>query len=400
MGALGGAEQVIIKKRRRRARDEHHGGAWKIAFADFAVSMMAFFLVLWLSASTTVEEQRAISGYFENPTGFDSGGSKFVIDMGGAAKQLQAGDSESTELEDDNTHRLSQQEIEHIIDAQMVAKMAKAIERKKFDVLLDKLKSRIEKDPNLRPYRDQIILSVTDDGLQIQIVDRESTAMFDSGSSQLKMYTRDLIKALSATIDSVPNRISISGHTDAVAFQGRDDFSNWELSAQRANAARRTLVDGGFPSKKIAEVVGHASSVLFDQKNPSSARNRRISILVMSDNTEEAKRRALGTGANEIDSEKSKAVNSDPLEFQFQDGEKVSGDVFGREAETVDADKEESFSESIDFDDQDAGKKFTTEKSEFRRGWNKIIPRSKSKKRPLPANPSSQDASKTEDEVF
>lgn len=390
MGALGDTEPVIIKKRRRRARDEHHGGAWKIAFADFAVSMMAFFLVLWLSASTTVEEQRAISGYFENPTGFDSGGSKFVIDMGGAAKQLQAGDSESTEQEDDSAHRMSPKEVENIIDAQMVAQMAKAIERKRFDVLLDKLKSRIEKDPNLRPYRDQILLSVTDDGLQIQIVDRETTAMFDSGSSQLKMYTRDLIKALSATIDSVPNRISISGHTDAVAFQGRDDFSNWELSAQRANAARRTLVAGGFPSKKIAEVVGHASSVLFDKKNPSSARNRRISILVMSDNTDEAKRRALGVGGNDSNSGGSKAVDSGPLEFQFQGDEKVSGDVFGREVEAVDADES----------DEDSDNKFTTEKSEFRRGWNKIIPRSKPKKPPVPPSSSPRNTSKTEDEVF
>ncbi|PCJ12823.1 MAG: motility protein MotB [Gammaproteobacteria bacterium] len=387
MGALGDAEPIIIKKRGRRSRNEHHGGAWKIAFADFAVSMMAFFLVLWLSASTTVEEQRAISGYFENPTGFERGGSKFVIDMGGAAKQLQAGDSDSTEL-NSNARRMSREEVENVIDAQTVEQLARDMERKRFDVLLSKLKMRIEKDSNLRPYRDQIILSVTDDGLQIQIVDRESTAMFDSGSSQLKLYTRDLIKALSATIDSVPNRISISGHTDAVAFQGRDDFSNWELSAERANAARRTLVAGGYPSGKISEVVGHASSVLFDKKNPSSARNRRISILVMSGDTDEAKRRASESGVNKVKAPTVPDVDEARLPDSF--------DVAGEEESTA-AD------ESYDIERRETGKTFTIEKSEFRRGWNKIIPRSKaneSSRKQRASEPAVAPEGTAEDEVF
>lgn len=362
MSALGDAEPIIIKKRGRRARDEHHGGGgWKVAFADFAVSMMAFFLVLWLSASTTVEEQRAISGYFEDPTAFEEGGSRIVIDMGGSAKESSSADSDTVELEEKIIHRLNKKEIERVIDAKKVAEIAKEMERKKFDALLDKLKSRIEKDPNLRPYRDQILLNVTDDGLQIQIIDRETTAMFDSGSSQIKRYTQELIKALSATINSVPNRISISGHTDAVAFQGRENFSNWELSAERANAARRTLVEGGYPSSKIAEVVGHASSVLFNKKNPSSARNRRISILVMSDDTEEAKRRALGKNEEQLAQEEEAAL-------------KARRDAAKAAAQTID-----SSSESAGFEvgNEAQAKKFTTEKSEFRRGWNKIIPRSK-----------------------
>jgi len=132
----------------------------------------------------------------------------------------------------------------------------------------------------LSEYKDQILMSLTPDGLLIQIVDKESRPMFDLGSSRLKPYIYVILKGIASLINSVPNKISVSGHTDALSFQTMQNFTNWELSAERANAARRALVQNGMSEEKVAEIVGLASSRLLDKKNPTNPINRRISILV------------------------------------------------------------------------------------------------------------------------
>jgi chemotaxis protein MotB len=270
-------KQPIIIKKVFHGGHGHHGGAWKVAFADFVTAMMAFFMLMWLMGSTTKEERAAISEYFDNPSMTagasrtptsssvqgPGGASTSVIDLGGAL-----------EIPKEEQEKIKQQQEEQK-------------EKERLDELMESLKKAIEKSQALQPFKDQLLLDITPEGLRIQIVDKENRPMFDSGSAALKSYTYDILHELSRFINEVPNRISISGHTDAMPFR-RENYGNWELSADRANAARRVLADNGVPEEKIGRVVGLSSSTLFDKVNPNSPINRRIAIIVMNKRTEEA----------------------------------------------------------------------------------------------------------------
>jgi len=259
--------QPIIVKRVKKVAGGHHGGAWKIAFADFATAMMAFFLVMWLMSSATPEQKKLISGYFQDPIGFTESASPHVIDLGGTPTP--------------SPDRTLNPELEPAqSEAQIDAQQAE-IERERLELLLQELQNKVDENPELQKFKDQILFEITQDGLRIQIMDAENRPMFALGSAQLQPYFEDILLALVDTIAAVPNKISISGHTDAKPFSGRGDFGNWELSASRANAARRTLVYGGYPEEQIARVVGYASSALFDRKDPFNPVNRRIDILVL-----------------------------------------------------------------------------------------------------------------------
>ncbi|MBA56557.1 MAG: motility protein MotB [Pseudomonadales bacterium] len=274
-------DKPVIVRRVKKVQRGHHGGAWKVAFADFATAMMAFFLVLWLLEATSEEEKAAISGYFSDPTAFTEGGSPYVIDLGGGLKDDQYSGESNVETPDTKI-----QDKGIVLTEDTVQDLAARIESRKFQELKKTLETRIEQDPTLRKYRDQIIMDVTKDGLQIQIVDAKSRPMFDSGSDEIKPYMNEILHALAGTISSVPNGLSITGHTDAEAFTERSDYSNWELSADRANAARRALLKNGVGEKQMAQVVGLASSMLYDKDDPKNPINRRISILVMSERSE------------------------------------------------------------------------------------------------------------------
>jgi chemotaxis protein MotB len=258
--------QTIIVKRVKKRGHGHHGGAWKVALADFVTAMMAFFLLLWLLASTTKEQRAGISEYFAPTipgasTGF--GASDSPIDLGGSQQIVQDQDSE------DETAK------------QTAAETEAAQEKQRLESLLEELKKAIEQSQALKPFKDQLLLDITPEGLRIQIVDKENRPMFDSGSAELKPYTKQILHELAKTINTVPNRLSLTGHTDAAPFVGRLAYSNWELSADRANASRRELILGGLADAKIAKVVGLASMVPFDKGNPFSPINRRIAIIVM-----------------------------------------------------------------------------------------------------------------------
>ncbi len=274
-------KQPIIVKKVFHGGHGHHGGAWKVAFADFAVAMMAFFMLLWLMGSTTTEERAAISEYFDNPSmseGISSspapssvqgpgGASTSLITLGGAMELNKEKEKEKEKKTEE------EREIEK--------------EKVKFDGLMESLREAIEKSEALEPFKDQLLIDITAEGLRIQIVDKENRPMFDSGGARLKHYTYDILKELSYFMSAVPNRISISGHTDASRFQ-RENYGNWELSADRANAARRVLTDNGVTEKKIGRVVGLASSIPFDKAHPQDPVNRRISIIILNKKTEEA----------------------------------------------------------------------------------------------------------------
>lgn len=266
--------QPIIVKRVKKSAAGHHGGAWKIAFADFATAMMAFFLVMWLMSSATPEQKRAISGYFQDPIGFTESASPHVIDLGGTP--TPAPDRTLNDVIDP-----AAKQTEASLDAEQVETLSEQLERERLELLLQELQNKVDENPDLTRFKDQILFEITQDGLRIQIMDAANRPMFALGSAQLQPYFEDILLAMADTIRAVPNKISVSGHTDAKPYSGRGDFGNWELSAGRANAARRTLVAGGYPEDQIARVVGYASSALFDRNDPLNPVNRRIDILVL-----------------------------------------------------------------------------------------------------------------------
>lgn len=274
---MSASEQPIIVKRVSRRAGGHHSGSWKIAFADFAIAMMAFFLVMWLVTVATPEQLKMVSQYFKDPINFD-GGSPHPIDLGGSP--IPAPQRTLNELTVDSEPRpeMPAPEVEQAPDI---------VELRELDLLLQELQNKIETEPVLQRFREQILMEFTMEGLRIQIVDAENRPMFASGSPDLQPYFEDILLALSDTIAKSPKKISISGHTDAMPFIGRPDYGNWELSAQRANAARRTLEVAGYPKDQIARVVGYADSALFDASNPLNPINRRIDIVVMNRRAEQ-----------------------------------------------------------------------------------------------------------------
>ncbi|WP_397450194.1 flagellar motor protein MotB [Pseudomonas sp. NA-150] len=266
--------QPIIVKRVKRYAAGHHGGAWKIAFADFATAMMAFFLVLWLMSSATPQQKIAIAGYFKDPIGFSESGTPYIIDLGGSPA-LAPDKTLNPEIK-------SEPQPDKIkVDTDQVETLAEQVEQERLEMLLQELQTKVDENPQLKKFKDQISFEITQDGLRIQIMDAENRPMFDLGSARLKPYFEDILLAMADTIKAVPNKISISGHTDATPYAGTGEFGNWELSANRANAARRALVAGGYPDPQVARVVGYASSSLYDKEHPQSPINRRIDIIVL-----------------------------------------------------------------------------------------------------------------------
>ena len=290
---------IIVKK--KITAGGHHGGAWKVAYADFVTAMMAFFMVMWLVASVSKEQRAAMFEYFKNPSmeqgqsvkaapgqAGPGGASTSVIDLGGGM------DAPPTM----NTPDQGMSETPANITEDEARKVAREAEKQQLTTLMDELKEAIDKSVAMEPFKDQLLLDITPEGLRIQIVDKQNRPMFDLGKSQLKDYTAQILKEVAKYLNTVPNRISLSGHTDSNAFGVTRNYSNWELSADRANAARRALLEGGLEQAKIARVVGLASSVLFDRQNPYNPINRRISIIVM---TKSAEATALSTDAPDVE---------------------------------------------------------------------------------------------------
>ncbi|WP_313952673.1 flagellar motor protein MotB [Accumulibacter sp.] len=280
----------IVIKRIKKVAGGHHGGAWKIAYADFVTAMMAFFLLMWLLGSTASGDLQGIADYFQNPLkiaaqgGSGTGDSSSVLKGGGkdltrSAGQVKRGDtdakSSAVNLKETNAEQAR-----------------KAFEERE-KVVLGELKKNIEQlidsNPALSQFKRQLLIDVTSEGLRIQIVDEQNRPMFDTSSADLKPYTRVILHEIGKALNAVPNKLSLSGHTDAARFSGGEKgFSNWELSANRANASRRELISGGMDENKVLRVVGLASTVLFDKNDPLSSINRRISIIVLNKKAEES----------------------------------------------------------------------------------------------------------------
>lgn len=278
------ARPIIIKRIKKAGHAGHHGGAWKIAYADFVTAMMAFFLLMWLLGSTSQGDLKGISDYFNTPLkvalagGSGSGDSSSVLRGGGkdlsrSNGQVKNGDTLPTRK---------------TINFQAAKAEVARHEAVKLGTLKDRLAGALSDNPKLAAYRDQIRLDITSEGLLIQIVDEQNRPMFDTGRAALKDHTREILREIGRLLNEVQNKISLSGHTDATPYaSGEKFYSNWELSADRANASRRELVAAGMDDAKIMRVVGLAASAPFQRDDPLHPTNRRISILVMNKQTEE-----------------------------------------------------------------------------------------------------------------
>ncbi len=263
----------IIIKRVKKGGHAFHGGSWKVAFADFATAMMAFFLLLWLMGNTTKEEKEAISGYFNDPSGqqLKTGSSPSVIGDGGANVAV---------IEIKHVKPETAEPKKELTDEDII-KLAEEKEIEKLNILKYELEKLVENSDVFSQFKEQVIIDITPTGLRIQIVDKDNRPMFDSGSADLKYYSKTILRGLAGVLKQVPNKLSITGHTDALPYVERENYGNWELSSDRANAARRELQHGGVAEKNIARVEGFSSSILFDKNKPHSPINRRIAIIVL-----------------------------------------------------------------------------------------------------------------------
>jgi len=246
------SEQPIIIKKIKKGGG-HHGGAWKVAYADFVTAMMALFIVLWiLSAGEDVKQ--AVAGYFKDPVGFQSGGGKLI----NTNPQLN--------LLDENI--LREREL-------------KEMQRKKFEKMQHEIMNQLSDNESLSFLLDQVKFEMTDEGLRIEMIDSSKDVFFRLGSSQLKNEAAIILNKIGSEINKLPNKVAIEGHTDIRPFNhGSLEYTNYELSADRANSARRALLKGGLDESQIEEIRGYAANRLRDQDDPYNLVNRRISIVI------------------------------------------------------------------------------------------------------------------------
>jgi len=279
-------KKPIVVKRIKKVAGMAHGGAWKIAYADFVTAMMAFFLLMWLLGSTAKGDLQGISEYFKTPLkvallgGEGAGDATSIIKGGGDNITKSAGQVSLADA----------QQVAKIEDVQKeIARMERIKEVEKLKQLKQNIEKAIESNPSLKKFKNQILLDMTTEGLRIQIVDEKNRPMFQLGSAQLEPYTREILHEIGRMLNEVPNKVSLSGHTDAALYGGGNKgYSNWELSSDRANASRRELIAGGMDAEKIVRVVGLSSAVLFVKEEPLNPMNRRISMIVMNKRAEEA----------------------------------------------------------------------------------------------------------------
>lgn len=316
-------QTIIIKKVKKRGHPPHHGGAWKVAYADFVTAMMAFFLLLWLLNATTEEQKSGISDYFApasvSRTTGGSGGVLGGLSMStdgnkkgqgaplSVAVPLPTAEDPPETNEDENDpldpSRPSGPDAEgdatgnamgdaagnakidpKNLSEEETKKLLAEREEKMFRDAEAALRESIGKIPELRGFVDSLQIDHTPQGLRIQIHDQERTSMFPLGSALMYSHTRQLLQQVVKAIIKLPNKISLTGHTDATPYSRTSSYTNWELSTDRALASRRAMVRAGLPAERITRVVGKAANEPLKADDPHSPINRRISIVLLREN--------------------------------------------------------------------------------------------------------------------
>jgi chemotaxis protein MotB len=287
---------LIVIKRIRRGGAGHHGGAWKIAYADFVTAMMAFFLLMWLLGSTSKGDLQGIAEYFKNPMKVSmSGGSG----SGDTTSVIQGGGRDLTRKDGHVQHGETQSQRKAASTKAAEAEVARQ-DAERLSELKRRIETAIDASPGMKPFKEQLRLDLTSEGLRIQILDERNRPMFDLGSARLKDYTRVILREMGRLLNDVNHMVMLSGHTDATPYaSGERGYGNWELSADRANASRRELIAGGMDESKILRVVGLSSAVPFDPEDRFAAGNRRISIIVANRKTEAQVKGGGADGAQE-----------------------------------------------------------------------------------------------------
>ncbi|HEU4838830.1 MAG TPA: flagellar motor protein MotB, partial [Micavibrio sp.] len=270
----------IIVKKIKKGGGGHHGGAWKVAYADFVTAMMAFFLLLWLLNVTTKEQKAGIANFFD-PT------PKIATTVSGANGMLggltvskdgaMATDLQQLAPRQEESPSMQNQDI---TDEQFEEETKKR-EEENFKKAEKAIQDAMKENPELQQLEKNLRMDMTPEGLRIQIVDSEGKPMFPSGSAQMYERTEKLIEKVAEVIRKMPNEISVRGHTDSVPYSKGNAYTNWELSADRANASRRVLVTAGVPDAKINNVLGKADKDHLVANKPNDAQNRRISIILL-----------------------------------------------------------------------------------------------------------------------
>jgi chemotaxis protein MotB len=314
------APPLIIKKIKRPKSEAHHGGAWKVAYADFVTAMMSFFLLLWLLNVTTDIQKRGIADYFD-PTiasksqsgaggvlgGLSMGppGAQDVSasppsfqlavaalrqpdegeegDLAGSSGQGDAGDKVGGATASNQTGGATanaKKPVEQMTEMELQKRIEQR-EEKQFAAAEFALRQAIQDVPELKNLSDNLIIDRTPEGLRIQIVDQEKRSMFPLGSAQMADSAQKLMALVALVVQKLPNKVSITGHTDAAPYAFGRNYTNWELSADRANASRRELVSDGVSADRIEKVVGLADRDPLAPEDPRAPRNRRISIVLL-----------------------------------------------------------------------------------------------------------------------
>lgn len=278
-------QQPIIIKKVKKGGHEHHGGVWKLAYADFVTAMMAFFLLMWLLGTTSEPERKGIAEYFQDP--FKASTEERGLDVGDRTSIIQAGGADITSEDQGQVDKgKTAEEVE--ITPEEIERKAEEIEQQKLENLKQKIQEKIDSTPELAEFKDQIKLEITSEGLRIVIVDDQNRPMYKLASAEPEPQIKLILRALAPVINELPNKISVNGHTDARPFPpNQKKYTNWELSSDRANAARYELTQAGLNEEKVLRVIGLSSSVPYKaDTEPLDPINRRISIIVMNKKTE------------------------------------------------------------------------------------------------------------------
>jgi chemotaxis protein MotB len=280
-------QPIIIKKVKKVVGHAHHGGSWKVAYADFVTAMMAFFLLLWLLNVTTDVQKKGIADFFSpaslsqsnSGAGGVLGGQSVIVD---GSKVSDAG---AVSIAIEAAPRDSQSESEKNADPtnEDIAKKIAERETEAYQRTEAALRAAIRESAEAEQLARHLIIDMTPEGLRIQLIDQDNQSMFPSGSAVMNERSRILVKTIAKVVEKIPNKLSLSGHTDALAYRSENGYTNWELSSDRANASRRALVEAGVPAARFRLVSGKADQEPLVPENPLAPSNRRISLVLLRD---------------------------------------------------------------------------------------------------------------------
>ncbi|MEQ8344091.1 MAG: flagellar motor protein MotB [Sneathiellaceae bacterium] len=338
-------DPIIVKKKKVVGHGGHHGGAWKVAYADFVTAMMAFFLLLWLLNVTTDEQRLGIADYFApastSQTTSGSGGvlggttiapegARISTSTGSPAVVLSIRPPEPTKggKEGEDKDAPDDKNMGAKATEEQLQKELEEREQQAFQQAEEKLRQAIQDNPDLADLSRHLLIDNTPEGLRIQLVDQAQESMFAAGSAALSPKAKELIGLVAQAVGSLPNDLSISGHTDATPFRGGGGtYGNWELSSDRANATRRQLIADGIPAERVEEVRGRAAKEPLIANDPENASNRRISMVLLRD--QEAHAAAAAASAASAASKEPPKPRGDVLPPRLQRQNGTGGDSQG-----------------------------------------------------------------------